>query len=68
MKTHAQILREFEKDIIDNQYHCARAHELEDEAMQYFIQNVLYLTHEEIIEAQEIFKRIDRIYFTRWRA
>jgi hypothetical protein len=68
MKTHAQILREFEENIIDNRYNDEGAHGLEDEAMQYFIKNVLYLTHEEIIEAQEMFKRIDDIDFSRWRA
>jgi DNA-binding MltR family transcriptional regulator len=68
MKTHAQTLRDFEKHIIENQYDDEEAHFTEDEAMRYFIKNVLHLTHEEIIEAQEIFKRISEMDFSRWCA
>lgn len=68
MKLIIQTIREYEIKIDELKWDDESAHELEDEARDFFIQNCLFINEDEIKEAQEIFKRIANLNFNRWCA
>ena len=65
-----QKIREFESKIIPHidAGDDETAHYIEDEAMKYFIDICHLLSPLGIKEAQEIFKRIQKMDFNRWCA